>query len=326
MELNHYTVIDVELANLQPSSICQIAIQEVRNDQVIFEASSLINPKERFSPICIDIHGIEDPDVKNAPTFAQYWPIIKDHCLNTVLVAHNAIFDVSALNASLEKYHILLDDNLPYLCTMLLAKRLLPQRSAKSPKKELSDEERVNYGFGLAALCNYYHIDMLKHHDAFSDVLACRCLLQKLLSCGELINADIHEFRHPASNGLASALVAAGKAGPRTLPKIGQNGVRYCFTGKFSCGSRSLVAEMAEKTGGIVHCSIHLDTDYLVLGNKLHAKASISVKEQKARQMIKQGYLLAIISEEEFLQGMKNVRLNPQAANRQSNCFVPEPQ
>ena len=64
----------------------------------------------------------------------------------------------------------------------------------------------------------------------------------------------------------------------------------------------------------------------MVLGNKLHAKASISVKEQKARQMIKQGYLLAIISEEEFLQGMKNVRLNPQAANRQSNCFVPEPQ
>lgn len=305
MKLNHYTVIDVELANFQPHSICQIAIQEVLNGQVVFEASSLINPHERFSPVCVGVHGIEYSDVKNAPTFAQYWPTIEKHCLNTVLVAHNAIFDVSALNASLEKYHILLDDNFTYVCTMLLAKRLLPERVSKSRKKVLPGEDSTKYGFGLASLCQHYHINMLKHHDAFSDVVACRCLLQKLLEYGELVAADFHEFRRPVSNTLAAALIASGQANTCTLPKIGQNGVRYCLTGKFSCGSRSSVTKMIEETGGIVSSSVQLDTDYLVVGSRRGLKTGISTKEQKAGQMIKQGYLLAIVGEEELLQGIK---------------------
>lgn len=312
MELKHYTVIDVELANFRPSSVCQIAIQEVLDGEVVFEASSLINPQERFSSVCMNVHGIEYQDVKDAPTFAQYWPTIKEHCLNTVLVAHNAIFDVSALNASLEKYHISLDGDLPYLCTMLLAKRLLPQRYAKLkkkalPEKALSEEDAVDYGFGLAALCHHYHIDMLKHHDAFSDVVACRCLLQKLLESGELIAADFHEFRRPSSR-LAVALASSGYTKPRDLPKIGQSGVRYCLTGKFAYGSRSRVSELAEKTGGIVSNSVQLDTDYLVVGSRRSLKTGASTKEQKARQMIKQGYLLAIISEDEFLEGIKSAQ------------------
>ncbi len=308
MELNHYTVIDVELANFHSDSICQIAIQEVLDGQVVFEASSLINPQEKFSPVCVGVHGIEYSDVKNAPTFAQYWPTVKEHCLNTVLVAHNAIFDVSALNASLERYNIRLDNNWPYLCTMLLAKRLLPERAGKSRKKALLEEDPNSYGFGLAALCKYYHINMLKHHDAFSDVVACRCLLQKLLEDGELIAADFHEFRRPLTNTLATALIASGQANACPLPKIGQAGVRYCLTGKFSYGSRSSVTKMIEETGGIVYNSVQLDTDYLVVGNKQGTlKTVTSAKEKKAKQMIEQGYSLAIISEEKFLQGIKNL-------------------
>ena len=313
MELNHYTVIDVELANFNPSSICQIALQEVLNHQVIFEASSLINPQERFASICVGVHGIQYQDVKKAPTLEQYWPTIKDHCLNTVLVAHNAIFDVSALNASLEKYHIRLDGNIPYLCTMLLAKRLLPERDGKSSKKALLERDSANYGFGLAALCSYYHIDMFKHHDAFSDVVACHSLLEKLLQSGELVAADFHEFRRPLDRDSALTLAEDGGAKSRSLPKIGQNGVRYSFTGKFTYGSRSKIARLAEKNGGIVRNSVQLDTDYLVVGSQSSRgslKAEDSVKEQKAKQMIEQGYLLAIIREAEFLQGLKVAPLN----------------
>lgn len=310
MKFDHYTVIDVELANFHPDSICQIAIQEVLDGQVVFEASSLINPQTKFSSVCVGVHGIEYSDVKDAPTFAQYWPTIKEHCLNTVLVAHNAIFDVSALNASLEKYHIFLDNNFTYVCTMLLAKRLLPERAGKSRKKALLEEEPNSHGFGLASLCQYYHIDMLKHHDAFSDVVACRCLLQKLLENGGLIAADFHEFRRPISEASAHNSAILGQRSSRTLPKIGQSGVRYCLTGKFSSGSRASVTKIIEEAGGIVNNSVQLDTDYLIVGNKQGTlKTGISAKEKKAKQMIEQGYSLAIISEEEFLQGLKFAKL-----------------
>ena len=304
MQLNHYTVIDVETANQNRSSICQIAIQEVDHGQIVFEASSLINPEERFNSICVDIHGIEEDDVKNAPTMVQYWPTIKEHCVNTIFVAHNAIFDVSALSASLEKYHISAGESLPYVCTMLLAKRLLPQRRSKPDKNEGLEIDRSEYGFGLAPLCSYYHIDMIKHHDALSDVEACRHLLHKLLSCteGEIIAEDIHEYRCPIQSETENA---SKTASPRTLPTLGQIGVKYCLTGKFALGARSRVVELIQKSGGLVSDSMCLDTDYLVLGNLKKPNEKPSAKENKARQMLERGYILAIISETEFVKGLK---------------------
>lgn len=305
MKLYHYTVIDVETANQNRSSICQIAIQEVRHGQVVFEASSLINPEERFSPICVDIHGIEEDDVKNAPTMAQYWPTIRKHCTNTIFVAHNAIFDVSALSASLEKYNISAGESLPYVCTMLLAKRLLPQRRSKPNKNGCLEADSSEYGFGLAPLCRYYHIDMIKHHDALSDVEACRHLLQKLLSCTgkEIIVEDIHQYRNPVKCENENNSKTATPL--RVLPALGKAGVKYCLTGKFALGTRSRVVELIRKSGGLASNSMCLDTDYLVLGNLRKPNEKPSAKEKKARQMLEQGYILAIISETEFVQEIK---------------------
>jgi DNA polymerase-3 subunit epsilon len=72
--------IDVETANADMASICQIGLAKYSNGILVDEWSSLIDPKDYFDFINIDIHGITENDVAGAPKFlglwyAQNWPI-----------------------------------------------------------------------------------------------------------------------------------------------------------------------------------------------------------------------------------------------------------
>ncbi len=53
-----FLALDVETANADYSSICQIGIAEFENGKVINTWSSLINPESYFDPFNVSIHGI----------------------------------------------------------------------------------------------------------------------------------------------------------------------------------------------------------------------------------------------------------------------------
>ena len=53
-----FNAIDVETANSNTSSICQIGVVRVNEGQVDSCFSTLVNPEERFSSFNIRIHGI----------------------------------------------------------------------------------------------------------------------------------------------------------------------------------------------------------------------------------------------------------------------------
>ncbi|MGM9992958.1 MAG: exonuclease domain-containing protein [Candidatus Bruticola sp.] len=306
MKLDHYTVIDVETANANRSSICQIAVQEIYGDQIIFEACSLINPQEHFDDLNISIHHIEEAEVKNAPTMAQYWPKIKDHCLNTVIVAHNAIFDLSALSGSLRKYSIPLPPSFKYLCTLKLAERLLPGRRRSQNPALKALENPGSVGYSLKALCCYYSINMIRHHDAFSDTDACRRLLENLLQEGELLESDIGEYVNFNQAGFAdyegdgmSAHNEKSASDSFNSFKVHQE-VRICLTGKFRLGRRDKVEKMLTDAGAVIQNSVGFDTDYLVTGNLKNLGAQLSAKEKKAEQVKAAGCDLKIINEMEM--------------------------
>ena len=46
MELDCYTVVDVETPNVKPNSVCQIALIEVKQGQVVWKYDTLINPED----------------------------------------------------------------------------------------------------------------------------------------------------------------------------------------------------------------------------------------------------------------------------------------
>lgn len=62
-----FVAIDVETANNDIASICQIGIASYANGELVSEWSSLINPQGEFNPFNIRIHGIQPQDVKKRP-------------------------------------------------------------------------------------------------------------------------------------------------------------------------------------------------------------------------------------------------------------------
>lgn len=62
-----FVAIDVETANSDCASICQIGIVQYKNGQIIEEWKTYIDPEDHFSPINSYIHGIDNSTVSNAP-------------------------------------------------------------------------------------------------------------------------------------------------------------------------------------------------------------------------------------------------------------------
>ena len=97
-----FVAIDVETANADMASICQIGVAIYSNNQLIKEWGSLVNPEDYFDYINIDIHGISEDDVKDAPTFPEIFNELKNNLNNTVCVSHTH-FDRVSVGRAIEK-------------------------------------------------------------------------------------------------------------------------------------------------------------------------------------------------------------------------------
>ena len=83
----------------------------------------LIKPFDmKFNNRNISVHGIKPEDVVNELEFYRYWNSIKEMFTNTVLVAHNAEFDIGVLKAVLNTYRLSYP-NLNYTCSLRIARR-----------------------------------------------------------------------------------------------------------------------------------------------------------------------------------------------------------
>jgi len=59
--------IDVETANADLSSICQIGVVKFVGGVIVGKWGTLVNPEDEFDPMNIYIHGITEENVKDAP-------------------------------------------------------------------------------------------------------------------------------------------------------------------------------------------------------------------------------------------------------------------
>ncbi len=90
-----FAALDVETANPDPTSICQIGIATVRAGRVTQVWTQFVRPAGRFSRRHIRIHGITSEAVANAPPFAQLHSELERR-LPEFVVTHTG-FDVAAL-------------------------------------------------------------------------------------------------------------------------------------------------------------------------------------------------------------------------------------
>lgn len=158
----NFLAIDFETANYYRDSACAVGLVRVENNKIVEKVSYLIRPPSKWF-VFTDLHGISWDDVKDEPNFGELWPTIKPFFKKIdFLVAHNASFDRSVLNACCERYRIR-SINKPFQCTMQLSRTLWNI-----------------YPTRLDCVCRHFRI-RLNHHDALSDTIACAKIMIKAL-------------------------------------------------------------------------------------------------------------------------------------------------
>ena len=100
-----FVAIDVETANPDMASICQIGLARYEQGLLIEEWKSYIDPEDYFDDINISIHGIDESTVRGAPVLAQVSQQLYGFLDNSIAVCHTH-FDRVAIQQALEKYHI----------------------------------------------------------------------------------------------------------------------------------------------------------------------------------------------------------------------------
>jgi DNA polymerase-3 subunit epsilon len=97
-----YTAFDTETTGLEPSAgdkIISIGAVRIVNGRVLKHEvyEQLVNPNRSVPRDSVRIHGINPGDLQNQPSIAEVLPAFHRFCEDTVLVAHNAAFDMRFL-------------------------------------------------------------------------------------------------------------------------------------------------------------------------------------------------------------------------------------
>lgn len=132
LEETEFVVVDLETTGGSPaaSGITEIGAVRVRGGRLHDTFTTLVNPGHPIPPFVSGLTGITDEMVADAPPIREALPRFLDFAGSAVLVAHNAGFDMAHLNAA-RRAHQGLAIDVPAVCTLRLARRLMPELERK---------------------------------------------------------------------------------------------------------------------------------------------------------------------------------------------------
>ena len=121
-----FAVVDIETTGSTPQSagITEIAIVIHNGIEVTGKFVSLINPRHKIPPFIVNMTGISDAMVAEAPLFEDVAPQIYNLLNGRVFVAHNVSFDYSFVHYLLGRSGF--QWSAPKLCTIKLSRRVFP--------------------------------------------------------------------------------------------------------------------------------------------------------------------------------------------------------
>ena len=105
MENITFVIFDTETTGFSPANdrVIEIGAVKVRNGKKLGEKTWLINP-QRYIPWYVqNVHHITPEILKDKPTFAEVYPEFLEFIDGSVLIAHNAPFDVRFISAEAER-------------------------------------------------------------------------------------------------------------------------------------------------------------------------------------------------------------------------------
>lgn len=164
-----FVIVDLETTGTSPvnDAITEIGAVKVRGGEVLGELATLVDPGRSVPPQVTQLTGITTAMVYAAPPIAQVLPSFLEFAAGSVLVAHNARFDMGFLRAAA----LQCDTAWPktqVLCTVQLARRILTREEAPSVR--------------LHSLARLFRTAATPTHRALDDARATADVLHELLA------------------------------------------------------------------------------------------------------------------------------------------------
>ena len=163
-----YVVFDLETTGLYKTTDKIIEIGAVRyntNGEIVGRFSSFVNPERPIPDESFAIHGISDAMVADAPTIEEILPEFLKFMDNSILVAHNAPFDVGFIEENTKRLGFSWNDPV-YIDTCELSRRLI-----------LTGIQN----YKLDTVAKYLDVELENHHRAVDDCVCCGGIFFKLL-------------------------------------------------------------------------------------------------------------------------------------------------
>lgn len=305
MDSLSFVALDVETANCQRHSICEIGIAVVKNSQIVESRSWLVRPEGNvYDGYNIALHGITSQMTKNCPSFDKIWEEVEPYLSNQIVVAHMTSFDMYALRDAFDLYQIEYP-TFRYYCSCRLAKYTF----------------KDTYSYSLSPLCNAMGIPFESHHRAESDSIACAKVFIKSLELAEVSNLEELESKYCFNSGSFSPKTFSPQLSTRSTQKgikvseiqgdpskIDEGSYFYqkvvCFTGTLSYSTRNGLLQKIADIGGFPTNTVTKKTEILVVGQQDYRQVGedgISNKHKKAIELKDSGQDIEIISEMDFL-------------------------
>lgn len=277
-----FVAIDVETANPDMASICQIGVASYREGLPFEEWETHINPEDYFDPMNVSIHGIDQNTVDGAPILTDVFDRIVELLDDRVAVCHTH-FDRVSVQRAFDKYGLRYP-NCVWLDSARVARRTW--------------EEFARRGYGLANVCELLGYKFV-HHDALEDAKAAAYILNAAISkTGLDVAGWLKRVERPIVSSHGREYAKRAEVNPEG-PLYGEVLV---FTGSLEMPRRK-AADLAAQIGCQVAAGVTKKTTILVVGDQDISKLAgheKSSKHRKAEALISKGRSIRILMETDF--------------------------
>jgi len=229
-----FAAIDIETANADCSSICQVGVVCFCDGSVAKTWQQLVNPEDDFDPGNVSIHGITKEAVSHAPAFPEVFGELQALLTGQIVVCHTAFDRVSLTRAS-AKYRLPTVD-----CTWL--------DSAKVVRRNWP--AHAYRGYSLANIAQKLGI-VFRHHEAQEDARAAgEVVLRAIAESGRSLDDWLVRVRQPVSlEAQHRTTVEKARIARDGNPEGPLAGEVVVFTGALSIPRREAEEAAAKGTG-----------------------------------------------------------------------------
>ena len=286
-KLCNYVVFDIETTGLshEYDEIIELAALRVRGGKIIDKFITLVKPKNPVDEFIVELTGITNEMLNNAPDIKDVFPDFIDFVGNDIMIAHNANFDINFVYDFASLFEIPFSND--FVDTYRFSRKI--NTNIKNHK--------------LKTLVREFSIQTKGLHRAESDAMVTHSLYNSFLEkcTKENINIDSLGVSKPRQKIDLKSVSTTNTDFDEDNYCFDKS---FCFTGKMVKYSKKDAAQIVVDNGGRVENTVTMNLDVLVLGDADYQKSMYgekSNKHKKAEDYIILGLEIDIIDEATFL-------------------------